>query len=50
MKVFGESRKKIDYRYVDIVQGINEDCNDIELQGLKSVGQERKIVIHSCGT
>lgn len=41
VKVLGGKRKKTGYRYVAIVQTIEDDQN-IELMGLKSCGNERK--------
>lgn len=44
VKIFGGNRKKTQYRYVGIVQKVTEEQgNGIELQGLKAVGQERKM-------
>ncbi|KAK9712037.1 hypothetical protein QE152_g25087 [Popillia japonica] len=45
VKIFGGSRKKTEYRYIGMVQGMNEDGNEIELQGLKSTDQERKLFV-----
>ncbi|KAK9681107.1 hypothetical protein QE152_g38567 [Popillia japonica] len=45
VKIFGGSRKKTEYRYIGMVQRMNEDGNEIELQGLKSIVQERKLFV-----